>query len=74
MTGSPIATLRLSKPLQQWFDAYIEQVGLSRTELLRDLLEAVRDHRLIILDKPLPLLINDGSVPECPVSICPDPR
>jgi len=74
MTGSPVVTLRLPPPLNQWLDDYITSTGIRRTDVLRDLLEAIRDHRLVILTEPAISLINDGSVPEYPVSICHDPR
>jgi hypothetical protein len=74
MAGSPIVTLRLPPPLKHWFDQYIKSTGLRPTDVLRDFLEAARDHRLVVLDAPMQSVINDGSVPECPVSICLNPR
>jgi len=60
--------------LKQWLDDYMTSTGLGRTDVLRDLLEAARDHRLVVLEEPAVTVINDGSVPEHPVSICHNPR
>ena len=74
MTGSPVVTLRLPPPLKQWLDEYTAGTGISRTDVLRDILEAARDHRLVVLDAPAQSVINNGSVPEYPVAICQNPR
>ena len=70
MVGSPIVTVRLPKGLSAWFDAYKKQVGVGNTEIIRGLIEAISDHRLLVLAEPCPALINDGTHPDSPVQVC----
>ena len=74
MSGSPVVTLRLPLPLYKWFKEYTAGTGIRPTYVLRDLIEAIRDNRLVLLAEAPPRLINDGSVPESPVAICLTPR
>jgi len=72
--GSPIVTLRLPSSLKHWFDRYTESTGHRRTDVIRDLLVALRERRVFVTSEPAPNFINDGSDSENPISICPDPH
>jgi len=58
-----MVTLRLPESFKHWFDQYLKEVGLTRTEVLRELLEALSEHRLIVLTKSKAPLIFDGRDP-----------
>ena len=71
---TPITTLRLDPALAKWAKKFARDQGVSRSDLIRDLLWALRERRLVVVPEPLPHLVNDGSDPRFPVSICHNPK
>ena len=70
MAKSVITTLRLDQNLTAWVTAYVEEHGVTKTDVIRDLFVALRDRRFVMAQAPIPDLIYDGSHPEFPVPVC----
>lgn len=80
--SSQMIPMRLSPELANWAAEFAAEATwlptygkkTTRTGLVRELLQAVRDRRVIIASEPAPHLINDGSDPAMPVLVCPNPK
>lgn len=72
--GNPVITLRLDRDTASWLDRFVEETGENRTDVLRGLVQALRERRVLVAREPLPSLINDGSLPEIPVMVCLNPE
>lgn len=83
MSKSPNVSMRLSPDLVRWLEEYVETADprppsreyekLNKTGLVRELLQALRERRLMIAPAAIPF-INDGSSPEYPVLVCLNPK
>ena len=70
-----MTTIRLDEDLLKWSKAYAEAHDTSRSELIREFFEALREDRLRILPRAGPSAFptedrQPGASPECPVEIC----
>ncbi len=74
MGTTPIITMRLDPDLAVWAAGYAPALYTDRTGLVRELLETLRDRRLVLLPTPVPTTPNTGADPHMPVLICPSPR
>lgn len=74
MGDTPIITMRLSPDLSSWVSEYAKNLGTDRSTLVRELLVALRERRLVALASSAPFDINDGSDPAWPVLVCHQPK
>lgn len=71
---NPITPFRLEPDLAQWAADYADGLGMSRTAVVRDLLQALRERRLVVVSEAAPHVVNDGSDPRNPVFVCHTPK
>ncbi len=71
MSETPVITLRLGE-LATWATKHAKKNGVTRTGLIRGLLQALRERRLVILSAPVSFTPNDGTTQ--PVLVCLNPE
>ena len=73
-----MTTIRMEEELLAWTEAYAKEHRTSRSELIREFFEALREDRLRLLPRTGPSAFPTedrppGASPECPADICKNP-
>lgn len=74
MSETPIVTMRLNPDLSSWVTEYAKNLSMDRSALVRELLDALRDRRLVVFASAAPHSVNNGSDPAYPVLVCHKPN
>ena len=69
-----VVSFRIRPDTHEWLKSYAERERTTPSMITSDLLDALRDRRLIILAAPQDHYINQGNDPAIPVLVCLNPR
>lgn len=74
MAKTPHITLRLDADLAEWAKQYAGSIGMTRTDLIRDCFQALREGRLVELPETPQRHIHNGKQIDFPVWVCLSPE